>query len=61
MIQLSEASLMAGSNAPSALRNDTCSGNRGRHRGAAPALGFVKGRFRDGSRTQRAPQSLTAL
>ena len=29
--------------------------------GAAPALGFVKGQFRDGSQTLYAPQSLTAL
>ena len=66
MIQLPEASLMARiPRAPSALRDDTCSGidaqNGGRHRRAAPALGFVNGQLRDGSRTLYAPPSLTAL
>jgi hypothetical protein len=66
MIQLPEANLMARiPRAPSTLWDDTCSGidaqNGGRHRRAAPALGFVKGQFRDGSQTLYAPQSLTAL
>jgi len=51
--------------APSALRDDTCSGidaqNGGRHHRAAPAPGFVKAQFRDGSQTLYALQSLTAL
>ena len=50
---------------PARLRDYTCSAidaqNGGRHRRAAPALGFVNGQLRDGSRTLYAPPSLTAL